>query len=362
MAQQSQLAQFAPKPAVAPTAPLTTDRFAQVKSCQKQKNGLIFLLPTWIVPYAELMRLHKPAGYGAFFFPHLFGMLLAAAATTSSSGGLSVPPVFPILSTAVSHAVSCLFLRGAACSYNDALDGPYDRQVERCRHRPVARGAVSAPQAHLFAACQAIIWMLLLTTTMSHKTWSPAALLASTMIIYPFCKRFTNFPQVVLGFSLALGQNVGFASMPTPTVDGDESTTSLSIARATLYLSTVLNAMIYDTIYAHQDLTDDLQAGVMSMAIACRGWTKQWLALLSVAEVVLLGGTGWLLDFRAAYWFFTVGGTAAVLGLGLFLWTVEDPKDCWRWFCRFVGLTGLMGVAGLGGELWPLGDVFWGAH
>lgn len=346
---RSQPPKSSPKPTTTKSSPSNpippstpADLFAHLPPYQPPKTGLVSLVPAWAVPYAELMRLHKPAGFYAFLFPHLFGTLLAAASPCGTP-----PPVPAVLRTAALHAVSCLFLRGAACSYNDALDGPYDRQVERCRHRPVARGAVSPMGAHAFAAAQAVLWVSLLAANMPQETWGPAALLAVTMAVYPFCKRVTNFPQVVLGFSLALGQNVGFASMgPTAGQGGGMGQVGL----AALYLSNVLNAMVYDTVYAHQDLRDDLKANVMSMAIACLGWTKEWLSLLSVIEVGLLCVTGWAVGFEGLYWPLSVGGTTTVLAYMLWTWKAEEPADCWKWFCWTIWLTGGTVCAGLAGE------------
>ena len=236
----------------------------------------------------------------------------------------------------------------------------------------MARGAVSPMAAHAFAAGLAVLWVALLAAAdVPSATWPPVMQLALTMAIYPFCKRVTNFPQVVLGFSLALGQNVGFASivgsssittrttMTTVTGLGDSLSsrmTMLQVGRTALYLSNVVNAMVYDTVYAHQDLRDDLKTGVMSMAIACRGRTKEWLTLLSAIEVGLLSVTGWAVGFTfngglySYYWLLAVGGTAVALAYMLRVWKVEEPADCWKWFCWTIWLTGPTVCAGLGGE------------
>jgi 4-hydroxybenzoate polyprenyltransferase len=282
------------------------------------------------------MRLHKPAGYYAFYFPHLFGTFLAAAALSDT------PPSFSsLLTTCVIHAVSNLFLRGWACTYNDALDAPFDRQVERCRTRPVARGAVSPFTAHCFAAVQAAVWILITLFWLPQECILSSCLFAITMAIYPFCKRVTNFPQVVLGFSLALGQGIGIASLGVrvnPTLP--HLATSANLALTCLYMSNVVNAVVYDTVYAHQDLKDDLKVGVMSMAVACQGQTKVILSLLSMLEITLLASTGVLLGFRGLYWVFTVGGTAAVLGWMLMTVNLDEPKDCWKWFKWCIWFTG----------------------
>ena len=94
----------------------------------------------------------------------------------------------------------------------------------------------------------------------------------------------------------------------------------------------MVNAVIYDTVYAHQDLSDDLEAGVMSMAVACAGHTKKVLYVLSMVEIALLATTGYLLGFGVWFWGAAVGGTAIVLEWMIVTVTLEEPEDCWRWF------------------------------
>lgn len=319
----------------------TPTLFAHLPPYSPPQTPLFRVLPGSLVPYAELMRLHKPAGYYAFFFPHLVGTLFAA------SRGPVTPSVPTLVRIILSQAVANLFLRGSACSYNDALDGPYDRLVERCRHRPIARGAVSPFGGHVFAIAQAMVWVSILTT-LPAETIQPAIVLGLTMLVYPWCKRFTNYPQVVLGFSLASGQGIGIGVVGWDIQKEQDSWKLLGMG--TLYLSAVFNAIIYDTVYAHQDLQDDLKAGVMSMAIACMGWTREWLSLLSVLEIILLAAAGYAIGFEGAYWLVSVGGTGAVLLWMLRVWKIEDPADCWYWFCHLIWFTGGTVCAGLAGE------------
>ena len=105
--------------------------------------------------------------------------------------------------------VGCLFLRGAACTWNDVLDAPYDRQVERCRLRPIARYAVSSRSALLFMVAQIVFGVFVTLAPLPHGARAPAALLTGTQIVYPLFKRFTNYPQLWLGSSFALGLGVG---------------------------------------------------------------------------------------------------------------------------------------------------------
>ncbi|PIG80424.1 hypothetical protein AARAC_004970, partial [Aspergillus arachidicola] len=149
-------------------------------------------------------------GIYAAYVPNLIGVFLAAASPTLTPTHRPSPTHLLTLTTL--HALSNTLLRGSACAYNDALDAPYDRQVARCKNRPVARGAVSALQAHTFAFSLGLCWVLTLSILPS-TSYMPAALLAGSMAFYPFCKRITHFPQLVLGVSLALSQGIGYGSL-----------------------------------------------------------------------------------------------------------------------------------------------------
>ena len=306
-------------------------------------QGLVSRLPLYLVPYAELMRLHKPTGYYAFLYPHLFGILF---------GATQIPNVDPakIIYTIAIHLASSLVLRGAACTWNDTLDAPFDRQVTRSRNRPVARGAVQPNAAHLFTAAQTLIWVVILVNCLPPACLTPATALAATMAVYPFCKRVTNFPQVVLGFSLALGQTVGIASLGIAPWETLRTPAAQQGAIVCLYLANVLNAVVYDTVYAHQDLKDDLKAGIMSMAVACGSRTKQVLSVLCLIEVALLAGAAYLSGFGGVFWLTGVCGTAAVLSWMIAAVNLEDPESCWRWFNSCIHFTGGILCIGLAGE------------
>ncbi|KAB8261314.1 UbiA prenyltransferase family-domain-containing protein [Aspergillus pseudonomiae] len=308
-----------------------------------KKTNILSSLPPSLVPYAELMRLHQPAGIYAAYVPHLIGVFLAAASPTLTSHR---PTPTHLASLTILHALSNTLLRGSACAYNDALDAPYDRQVARCKNRPVARGAVSVAQAHAFAFFLGLCWILTLSTLPS-TSYMPAALLAGSMAFYPFCKRVTHFPQLVLGLSLALSQGIGYGSLGVDLRVLDSRT---QIALVCLYVSYVVHTMIYDTVYAHQDLEDDLKAGVLSMAVLCQGRTKIVLTGLAAAEVGLLGVAGWMMGFGGMYWGGAVGGSAVVLGRMICVVRLEEPRDCRRWFERLLWCTGACVIGGLVGE------------
>ncbi|KAM0803244.1 UbiA prenyltransferase family-domain-containing protein [Usnea florida] len=293
------------------------NRFPNLPPYHPPDAGFVSYLPLSVVPYAELMRLHKPAGYYAFYFPHLFGTLYASAILSP------MPELSLLLQRNLLFMIGSLLLRGAACSWNDTLDEDYDRQVAHCRHRPVARGAVSPLAAHLFTLAQSAVGVAILSQ-LPRTCRLPAMLLTTTMAFYPLCKRVTHYPQVVLGCSLALGQL------------NPDTTAGMGF----LYLSNVLNAAIYDAVYAHQDLKDDLKAGVKSVGVAWRDHTKSVLCLLSIAEIGLLGSAGYLFGTGVFYYAAAVAGTAGVLGTMIGKVNLHSSDSCWNWFQWTIWPTG----------------------
>ena len=299
------------------------DIIAHLPPYNPPQTGLVSYLPPAWIPFAELMRLHKPAGYYASYFPLLVGTFFAAAVSIPAPSPSSVTRICAV------HTVGNFFLRGGACSWNDTVDAPLDRKVARCRDRPVARGAVRPGVAHAFTALLTVTWFFILSW-LPLASITPAVLFALLLMVYPFCKRITNFPQVVLGFSLGLGQSVGMASLGLDPLSQGSPKTRWTMA--CLYLSNVVNAMIYDTVYAHQDLEDDLKAAVMSMAVACGGRTKEVLTLLSAVEIGLLSGAGYLIGFGAWYFFTAVGGTTVMLSTMIVMVNLKEPAACMNWF------------------------------
>ena len=324
---------------------------------QPPSTGLLSILPAPLVPYAELMRIAKPAGYFAFYFPHLFGTLYGSAMVSPSSMSRN-----HLLVVHFCFLAGSLFLRGAACTWNDILDRDFDKQISRCRHRPLARGALTPVAALLFMALQVTVGSLFLAPLPS-ACYVPAAMLVASQVVYPFCKRFTNYPQLVLGFSLALGHLVGAAVVGLDWVgffitaqkserSGSKDNQAALIGMGCLYLASVINTLIYDAIYGHQDLADDLQAGVKSIAVAWQHTTKRNCALLASVEVCILAVAGTVSGF--GFWYFSsaVLGTAIVLEVMLVQVRLDQPESCGAWFQYLIGLTGCTLSVGLMLEYW----------
>lgn len=280
------------------------------------------------------MRIDKPTGIYLFYFRHLFGTLYAASLMKSK------PSVFTLLRLNLYLFTSVIFMRGAACAWNDNMDREYDRKVYRCRLRPIARGAISPFQGHVFTAILSAVtasFLIPLSLDCVYIAIPSIILLA----LYPFAKRFTDYPQVVLGLQLSMGVIMGSTAMgmnPFSPLENSRVRASVSA----LCASNIAWTIIYDTIYAHQDIKDDSKAGVKSMAVKFGDSTKALLSSLALLQIALLVGVGVVMEMGFFYFAVTCGGALATLGF--MIWSVDlgKPEECWWWFnngCWYTGGT-----------------------
>jgi 4-hydroxybenzoate polyprenyltransferase len=286
-------------------------------------------LPSTWIPYAELIRLDKPAGTYYLFFPCLFSTLLAA------------PLAYPVASisevtlTATLFFAGALVMRGAGCTINDLWDRNLDPQVARTRLRPIARKAISPQNAIVYLGFQLLtgLAILLQFPTQCFFYATPSLLLVAT---YPLAKRVTNYPQFVLGLTFSWGAIVGF---PALGVDLLSNTSALAAASA-LYASCVTWTLNYDMIYAFQDIKDDVNAGIKSIALAHDHNAKAVLLGLSAVQVSLLGLAGYFAAAGPLFFAGSCGGTAVTLAYIVRKVNLRDVHDCAKWFRKGAWLTG----------------------
>lgn len=300
-------------------------------------QGLLSLLPTSWIPYAELMRLDRPAGFYAFYVPYLIGLSYGACLASPT------PSLKHLLTHGILFLIGSTILRGAACTWNDNIDQDLDRRVARCCRRPIARGAVTAFQGHLFTAVLTLagipIFLALPIECAYHAI--PVTLLFA---LYPFAKRVTNYPQVLLGFPFAWAVLMCCAALGVDPFGAEFIVPTLS-----LFMANILWTIIYDTIYAHQDLKDDVRAGVKSMAVRFADSTKPLVSFLAVVQVLLLVVAGWQAGFGLVYFVVTCGCTTIALAMKITSVNLDQPASCAWWFYHgfwFVGGSVVMGLFG----------------
>ena len=173
-------------------------------------------------------------------------------------------------------------MRGAGCTWNDIVDRDLDAMVERTRSRPIPSGQVSVQAAAGFLVAQALIGLAVLLQFNAFTIWTGIASLA-VVVVYPFMKRVTYWPQIVLGLAFSWGALMGW-----PATFG-----RLDWPALVLYAGSIAWVIGYDTIYAHQDREDDALIGIKSTAILFGENTRPLLAVFYTLAVALMAVAGW---------------------------------------------------------------------
>ncbi|KAK9777210.1 hypothetical protein AB5N19_12257 [Seiridium cardinale] len=285
---------------------------------------------TWsnIKPFIEMMRVSNPVGSILVYFPHLIGSLFAACCA-SSSNEVSITK---IISTNSILLLGSALLHATGCSWNDIVDADLDRLVARTKNRPIPRGAITMQQAYLFTAAETVTWLCMLwMLTPRLVVWGiPMIILVG---VYPYAKRFTNFPSVFLGCVLAYGLFLGCVSVDVDPLEillrGSPSTL---VAATCLFMTYTLICTSVDMIYAHQDLPDDLKAGIRSMAVTFQGYPKPVLFTFAALQLGLLVYAGRLMEFSDIY--MSMAGAGVTLANVWMIWSVDlgSSQECWWWF------------------------------
>jgi 4-hydroxybenzoate polyprenyltransferase len=279
-------------------------------------NFVYRLLPPAAWPYAQLARWDRPIGWQLLMWPCFWSAALAANAAAdqpSFSFGL-------LLFHLVLFFIGSVAMRGAGCTYNDLIDHDIDMEVARTRSRPLPSGRVSRSQAKVFLVLQALAGLLVLLQFNGFAIFLGIASLA-TVAIYPFAKRFTDWPQFFLGLAFSWGALMGWAA----------TFGTLYWAPVFLYAAAVAWTIGYDTIYAYQDKEDDELIGVRSTALRFGDNPTPWLfglyglALLLLVFAFIAAGAGVL-----AY----LGLVAAALQFGwqILVLDIANADQCLKLF------------------------------
>jgi 4-hydroxybenzoate polyprenyltransferase len=221
-------------------------------------------------PYLRVMRADRPIGTWLLLLPCWWGAALAAG-----TAGRPYPDPWHL----VLFAIGATVMRGAGCVWNDVTDRDIDAKVARTRSRPIPSGAVSVKQAFAFMIALALVGLAVLV---QFNRFTIGLGIASLAIVaaYPFMKRVTNFPQVVLGLAFNWGALVAWAA-----IFGE-----LTLAPVLLYLAGIAWTLGYDTIYALQDIEDDAIVGVKSTARYFGDTVRTAITVFYGAAILLAGG------------------------------------------------------------------------
>jgi len=274
-------------------------------------NWVDRIAPLSARPYLRLARLDRPIGSWLLLMPCWWSAGLAAI-----HAGRPIPDPFHVLL----FFIGAFAMRGAGCTWNDIVDREIDGRVERTRSRPIPSGQVTLAGAALFMVLQALIGLAVLLQFNLFTIYCGIASLG-VVAIYPFMKRVTYWPQIVLGLAFSWGALMGwpavFARLDWPAL--------------VLYAGSISWVIGYDTIYAHQDREDDALIGLKSTALLFGDKTRPMLALFYGAAVVLIAIAG---RGAGAGLLFNIGlaAFAAHLAWQTIRIDINDPDLCLRLF------------------------------
>ena len=292
-------------------------------------NFVYRVLPRWAWPYAQLARWDRPIGWQLLMWPCFWSAALAANAAAPHQ------PVFgQMLWHLLLFFIGSVAMRGAGCTYNDLVDEDIDSAVARTRSRPLPSGRATRSQAWTFLGLQALVGLLVLIQ-FNLFTIVLAILSLGVVAVYPFAKRFTDWPQFFLGLAFSWGGLVGWSA-----VFG-----SLSFAALALYVGAVAWTIGYDTIYAHQDKEDDAMIGVRSTARLFGESTKGWLLGFFAATLLLLAIAFIAVGAGFFAWLGLVAA-AVLFGYQLLVLDINNPVQCLGLF-KLNSVVGAVIFAGL---------------
>jgi 4-hydroxybenzoate polyprenyltransferase len=272
--------------------------------------------------YGRLMRLDRPIGTWLLLWPALWGLWIAAE-------GQPQPVIFVVM------VLGVIVMRAAGCVINDFADRHLDPHVARTRGRPLAAGQVTPGEAlalFILLSLLAVGLVLLL-----NRLAQALAVIGWLMTVtYPFTKRFISAPQVVLGAAFGWSIPMAFAA----------ETGSVPQLAWLMWLSVIVWAVIYDTMYAMADRADDLRIGVKSTAILFGTADVLIVSVLMIALVLALALVGQVAGLGPWY-FASLAVAGALLLRQRALIRRREPALCFKAFLEshLVGAAVFAGIA-----------------
>jgi len=271
--------------------------------------------------YFRLMRLNKPIGIYLLLWPTYWALFLSA-------GG------WPDIDLLIIFTFGVIITRSAGCVINDYADREIDKHIARTRDRPITAGEISPKAALLLfiALGLAAFALVLLTNTLTIKISFIAIALA---VLYPFTKRWTNLPQLILGLAFAMSVPMAFSAQ----------TGTVPASAGWIFLATVLWTLIYDTLYAMADRDEDIKIGVKSTAILFAEYDQIFITLLQILLMIVFIKIGNLFDLGA---FYDISLIIILLFMiyHQFLIKKRQKMDYFKAFINnhFIGMTVFLGI------------------
>ena len=229
--------------------------------------------------YIRLMRLDKPIGILLLLWPTYWALFLSADGW----------PDFDLL---IIFTLGVIVMRSAGCVINDFADRNIDKHIKRTKDRPLTSGEISPNSALvLFAVLVLIALVLVLQTNILTIQLSFVAVGLATL--YPFTKRWTNFPQLVLGAAFGMSVPMAYSAQ----------TGTLPIASGIIFLASLVWTLIYDTLYAMADREEDIKIGMKSTAILFEKYDQNIITLLQILLILIFIAMGNIFNLGLIYYF-----------------------------------------------------------
>ena len=275
-----------------------------------EKGWVKNLLPKPVQPYALLMRLDRPIGTWLLLLPCWWSLALGWQLNQERISLLELGYLYFLFS------IGAILMRGAGCTINDLWDRKLDQLVARTADRPIASSVVSVTNAMLFLLLQLTLSLTILLQ-LNKTCWFLGILVLLLVFSYPAFKRFTYWPQFILGLTFNWGALMGWASI----------TGQIGISSVILYLAGIFWTLGYDTIYAHQDKEDDALIGIKSSALALKGSTKLFIYIVYTVTISGIFLIGWINGFSIPFYLFIL------IAFCQLIWQIrtvnlDKPREC----------------------------------
>ena len=271
--------------------------------------------------YIRLMRLNKPIGTYLLLWPTYWALFLSAKG-------------WPDIDLLIIFTLGVLVMRSAGCVINDYADRNIDQNIARTKDRPLITGEVSPKSAlRLFVFLLIIAFGLVLLTNALTIKLSLIALALATL--YPFTKRWTHLPQVVLGVAFGMSVPMAFSAQ----------TGSIPLSAVWIFLATILWTLIYDTFYAMADRDEDIKIGVKSTAILFEKYDQIFITFLQILLIIVFVVIGNLFDLGSIYYFSLVIILIFMI-YHQFLMKKRQKELFFKAFLNnnFIGMTAFIGI------------------
>jgi len=271
--------------------------------------------------YIRLMRLNKPIGVYLLLWPTYWALFLSAKG-------------WPDIDLLIIFTLGVLVMRSAGCVINDYADRNIDQNIARTKDRPLITGEVSPKSAlRLFVFLLIIAFGLVLLTNALTIKLSLIALALATL--YPFTKRWTHLPQVVLGVAFGMSVPMAFSAQ----------TGSIPLSTGWIFLATIVWTLIYDTFYAMADRDEDIKIGVKSTAILFEKYDQIFITFLQILLIIVFVVIGNLFNLGSIYYFSLVIILIFMI-YHQFLMKKRQKELFFKAFLNnnFIGMTAFIGI------------------